>query len=330
MGAIQAQDYNMSKWALGIRLPGSTQKSIEAALDKGEIIRTHLLRPTWHIVSAENIYWMLELTAPRIKASMKSRHKQLELTKEVITKCLNIIEDNLTRKINLTREELAGELEKSNISTKKDNRLSHILLLAELEGLICNGAAKGKKNTYALLKERVPSVKRLGREEALAKLASTYFASHGPATLQDFTWWSGLTITDAKLAMEMIKSDFHSEKTGTQTFLFDNNFSINEKYWESAYLLPAFDEFIISYKDRSIIVSSEEQNRIISRNGMFWPVLLMNGQAVGTWKKVNNSGNVIVEISYFPGNTLCSNKNIETLIEKEIEIYINFLGTKTK
>ncbi|HCT30673.1 MAG TPA: hypothetical protein DIW31_08030 [Bacteroidales bacterium] len=176
MGAMQAQDYAMSKWAIGTRLPSSTIKMVEEAIDKGEIIRTHLLRPTWHIVSADDIYWLLELTAPKIKASLRTRHKGLGLTESIIAKCNTLIHEALVGGKYLTREELVVILQNAKIATN-ENRTSHIMLSAELDGIVCSGATKGKKQTYALLKERVPKPKSLTREQALEKIARRYFTS---------------------------------------------------------------------------------------------------------------------------------------------------------
>ena len=176
MGAMQAQDYAMAKWAVGVRLPDSTDTVIESAIDKGEIIRTHVLRPTWHFVSSGDIYWMLALTAPHIKASLKSRHKELELTETIISKSHTIIEKALAGGKHATREELITKFEKADIATD-NNRASHIFLRAELDGIICSGATKNKKQTYALLEERVPKTKSLNRDEALTALAEKYFSS---------------------------------------------------------------------------------------------------------------------------------------------------------
>lgn len=189
MGALQAQDFNMSKWAIGARLPGITERGVEVALENGSILRTHLLRPTWHLVSAGDIRWMLALTGPRIKAGMASRNRQLGLTPEIFSHSNKTIEKALAKDGHQTREELVAQLHKAGIATD-NNRASHLLMHAELEGLICSGKAKGKAQTYALLDERVAETKTLHQEEALASLAQTYFTSRGPATIYDFSWWS--------------------------------------------------------------------------------------------------------------------------------------------
>lgn len=298
LGAMQAQDYSMVKWAVGVRLPNSTDQEIESAIYHGEIIRTHLLRPTWHLVSANDIYWMLDLTSPRIKATLKSRHKQLELTEAIVTKSNKVIRQALSGGSHLTRSQLVAELEKNGIVTNQ-NRASHLLLLAELDGILCSGTAQGKNQTYALLEERVPKTKFLSKEDALAALGKKYFSSHCPATLQDFTWWSGLSIRDAKLALEMVKLDLISVTIDSSVYWFTHSISNLEPAREKVYLLPAYDEFLISYKDRSVCLPFENHNKTVSDNGLFRPVIVVNGQVVGIWKRMLKKEKVIVEAEFF-------------------------------
>jgi len=325
MGAMQAQDYAMAKWAIGVRLPKSTNISVETAIDKGEIIRTHLLRPTWHFVLAKDIYWMIDLTGPRIKAALRSRQKALEITPSIISKSNRIIEKVLMGNKHLTREELVSELKKAKIAT--DNyRSSHLIVEAELEKIICNGATKDKKQTYALLHERVPATKAMHKDEALAKLAKKYFISHSPATLEDFVWWAGLTFTDAKNALEMIKPGFISETFGAKTYWFTNSFSIPETGKTSVYLLPAFDEFLISYKDRSASLSIKKNRTAVSINGIFYPTIIVNGQVTGLWSRIINKDKVIVEAKFFQQQ----NKNMKGLIENEAKRFGDFLDKKTE
>jgi len=325
MGAIQAQDYAMVKWAIGVRLPNATDRVIETAIDNGEIIRTDLLRPTWHFVSADDIYWMLELTAPQIKASLKSRHKELELSEAIFTKSNAIIEKALRGGKHLIREELIVKLGKAKIATD-DNRSSHLLLLAELDGIVCSGATKAGKQTYALLAARVPKTKPLTKDEALAKLAKKYFSSHCPATLQDFVWWSGLSVGDAKHALEMAKSDLVSETIDAQIYWLANSFSIPKTGKESVYLLPAFDEFIISYRDRSASLPFENHNKTISNNGIFRPVIVVNGQVTGIWKRTIKKDKVMVETEFFKQ----PNKTTKSLVEKAVVQFGHFLEKKTE
>jgi Winged helix DNA-binding domain len=325
MGAIQAQDYQMVKWALGVRLPRITDKEIETALDKGQIIRTHLLRPTWHLVSAEDIYWMLELTAPHIKSSLNSSANLMGLTAGVITKCNNIIEKALRDGNHLTRDEIMALLNKAKISTESFRSI-HIMYHAELSGLVCNGIRKGKNNTYALLAERVPKKKTIPREEALAKLAKRYFSSHCPATIKDFIWWSGLPVKDARNALEMIKSNFISETIGAETYWFTNSFSIPKNNIQSVYLLPAFDEFLISYKDRTAAFPKGNHKRAFTNNGIFRPVIVINGHVTGLWKRTIKKDTVLIETCYLQAH----NKATKSLVEKATKTYGDFLNKKTE
>lgn len=323
MCAMQAQDYAMAKWAVGTRIPGVTTELVEKAIDHAEIIRTHVLRPTWHLVSADDIYWLLELSAPQIKANLKTRDHELGLTETVLNKSYSAFTEALSEGNHLNREELISILEKAKIPTN-DNRAYHIFLRAELEGILCSGAVRNNKLTYALLSERVPKPKNISREDALQKLAGKYFSSHGPATLQDFTWWSGLSARDARNALEMVKADFNQEKTALETYWFDKSFSLTENEDQQAYLLPAFDEFIISYKDRKASLSLPDHKKAVSQNGIFRPVMVIDGQVKGIWKRTFKKEKVIIETAFFQP----PDQSAKKLVEKAAGTFGNFLGKK--
>ena len=216
---MQGQDFNMLKWALGTRLQDSMEETINEAIDSGEIVRTHLLRPTLHLVSSDDIGWILKLTAPQLRAAVKFREKELGLTETVFRKSNSVIENALRDGNHLTRQELVSLLGKANIDIG-NNRASHILFRAESDGIICSGRLKEKKLTYALFPEWIRNIKTLARDEALKELAIRYFSSHGPAALEDFTWWSGLSARDSKLALEFAKSGLHSESIENKTYWF--------------------------------------------------------------------------------------------------------------
>ncbi len=288
MGAMQAQDFLMSKWAMGIRLPGSTETMIDEAFDKGEILRAHLLRPTWHMVSREDIGWMLSLTAPRIRAAASSRDKQLGLDGKIFSKSNTIIGEALNSGKHLTRESLVEKLQQAGIDTG-ENRASHLLLRAETEGIICSGRISGNKPTYALLTERAGKTEPVSRDEALARLALRYFTSHGPATVADFTWWSGLTATDARKALDSVKTGLNNDDIDGQTFWFSPDAGLDKPFVETVHLLPAFDEYIISYRDRTASLPSVHHRKAVSNNGIFYPVMMQNGRITGTWSKTLRS-----------------------------------------
>ena len=322
---MQAQDYAMAKWAIGARLAETTDRKVEYSINKGEILRIHVLRPTWHFVAADDIYWMLQLSAPKIKSSLTTRHKQLELTESVIAKTNSIIEKRLSEKSCLTRDELAGEFHKSGIRTD-DNRLSHILFRSELDGVICSGPIKENKLTYALLHERVPNKKEFLRDESLAELAKRYFNSRCPATLEDFIWWSNLTVTDARKAMDLIKSDLISVTMASKKYLVPNSFPQEASEKKSVHLLPAYDEYLISYRDRSSSLSEVSNKRSVSNNGIFYPTIVVNGQIAGTWKRTFQKKKIIVSVDFFntPDKSTISKTGIK------VRAFGRFLGQETE
>jgi hypothetical protein len=300
MGAMQAQDFPMAKWGVGVRLPFSTEKMVASAIDQAAILRSHLLRPTWHFVAQEDIYWLLDLTAPHIKSGQKARDKDLELSEAVYLKSNGIIEKALSMRGPLSREDLVLELNQSGIATVQ-NRAAHLLMRAELEKIICSGATLRGKPTYALLAERVPKSTKKTREEALAELAKRYFTSRGPATLHDFSWWSGLPTQDARQALEMVKSDLITEVVdGTPYWMSPGHIEILPKR-PSALLLPTYDEYILSYANRSAAISTECEQHMkeVSARGIFWPILVVNSQVAGTWKRTINKNQMQVVIQPF-------------------------------
>lgn len=323
LGAMQAQDYGMSKWAVGSRT-GSTEQEVENAIDNGEIIRTHILRPTWHLVAAKDIRWMLSLTAPHVKKYIIAPiYKQYGLNEKYLQGYNTIIQKALSGNKHFTREEIMAEL---NIkSTEKlDLRPVLIAMNAELDGIICNGRMRGKQITYALLDERVPNSAQLSKEEALAELAKRYFTSRGPATLQDFTWWSGLSITNSKLAWELVKHAFQSICIDDRTYMFSNEIQIKKQDEDTIHLLPAFDEFLISYKDRTASIPLENQHKAFSKNGIFYPVIVENGKVIGLWKRTIKKDTAIIETQFLtPVNT-----SFRKSIENAAELYGKFIQKK--
>ena len=296
--ALQSQDYGMSKWAVGLRLKNGTHDQVEQAIDQGDLIRTHVLRPTWHLVGAADLRWMLTLTAPHIKAAMTFRDRQLELDEKIFHRCNKIIEKALLRDKHLPRTALMPLLHKAGIATD-DNRSSHILLRAELDGLLCSGPRQGKQFTYALLEERVPAAEKLSRDESLAQLARRYFAGHGPATVHDLSWWSGLSITDSKKGIALLGKEAGEVKIGEKKYVFLTSQDFSPPALPSALLLPAFDEWIIGYADRTGLFATGHERKIITTNGIFRPTLVCKGQVAGSWRPVKEKDNIDITREWF-------------------------------
>lgn len=297
LGAVQAQDYAMAKWAVGSR-GSATEKEVEEAVNSGKIIRTHILRPTWHFVSADDIYWMLDISGPVVKRLFASIARQHGYDDKKLDQVNSAIEKLLAGNNHLTRDEIMQEL---NIQ-KASGDLSPVIIMmnAELDGLVCNGRMKGKKITYALLEERVSKPKSaLTNEEALAKLAKRYFESHGPATLLDFSWWSGFSQTTAKLAINLIESELNSVEIDNQKYWFGTNIPNADNFRESVHFLPAFDEILISYKNREASIPLEHQSKAFTNNGIFKPIILENGKVIGDWKRTFKKDHVKIETQFF-------------------------------
>src|SRR6266566_3167547 len=265
LGAVQAQDFAGAKWALGLRIEGATDESIEQAFADGTILRTHVMRPTWHFVAPADIRWMLMLTAPRVNAANAYYYRRLELDDAIFTRSNAALVKALQGGKQLTRPELVSVLRRAGIAADDLLRFAHIIMHAELDGIICSGARRGKQFTYALLEERAPQARTLERDEALAELTRRYFTSHGPATLEDFVWWSGLTVSDATNGLAMVKTHFIQETIDGKTYWFAEMKQKNHSQ-QNVFLLPSYDEFTVGYKDRSAVL--DRKHMIQTGNGI--------------------------------------------------------------
>ena len=302
LGAMQAQNYSMVKWAVGMRLKSATIQTVEEALRKGEILRTHVMRPTWHLVAAEDIRWMLKLSARRIKSANDSFAKgyDLEITDELYAKSYNLLEKILCGNKSLTKQEIAEHFCCSGILVDADNhRMTRFMVRAEQEGIVCSGEDKGGKYTYALLEERVPPVPEITKDEALARLARGYFRSHAPAVLQDFIWWSGLPVSEAKQAIYLIESELTAEQWNGQTWYVHEACRTRGKVSGRLHLLPSYDEYLLGYKDRTDVLPKEHYPKAFTNNGLFYPVILHEGQVIGNWSKSAKKGSASIECSWF-------------------------------
>ncbi|MEO6453763.1 MAG: winged helix DNA-binding domain-containing protein [Ginsengibacter sp.] len=313
-GAIQAQEYAHTKWSLGIRLPHLKDDDIENDFTDGKILRTHLLRPTWHFVTPEDIRWMLSLTAPRVNAANAYMYKKLELNSEVFTRCNKILINKLQGNRQLTRNELNEEFKKKKIMAE-GIRLSYIMMYAELAGIICSGARHGNQFTYALLNERVPATNSLNKDEGLSRLAKKYFTSRGPATIKDFSTWSGLSLTDCKKGLEMIKSNLACEVIEGDEYYFPPNISLNKNSLQQVYLLPVYDEFVMGYKDRSAILEftkSLKSKPLFNYDNM----IISDGQIIGTWKRTINNKCIDIKLEFFKPLNKTQSKALDNAVHR--------------
>jgi hypothetical protein len=300
MGAMQAQDYQQALWAIGLRTASATPTDIEQAIADGAIVRTWPMRGTLHFVPAENVKWMLELLAPRRLAADRSRLKQLELDERILGQCGQVFRDALQGGRRLSRADMMSLLKDAQINPA-GQRGYHILWHLAQTGLICLGPMQGKEQTFVLLDEWAPHARQLTREAALAQLAGGYFASHGPATLDDFAGWAGLTLADARAGHEAAKSGLVSEKRGTKEYWLAQDMAAGPADDVSGiYLLPGFDEYLIGYKDRSDVLAAEHAGKTVpGGNGIFLPIVVVGGHVVGTWKRTLKRRSVAVTLNPF-------------------------------
>jgi hypothetical protein len=301
MGGMQGQDLPGVKWSIGLRLPKAIDADINRALDDGKIIRTWPMRGTLHIVAAADVRWILALTSPKNIAGSLRRRKALELDDKTLGRCREVIARMLQGGKQKSREEMYAALESAGISTA-GQRGYHILWNTALHGLICFAATSKKEQTIALLDEWVPPTKEKARDEALAELALCYFTSRGPATLQDFVWWSGLNEGEARAGFEAIKSNLLQETVNKQVYWLPADITLPEEQ-VSAFALPGFDEYLLGYKDRSAVLDSKHAEKVCpGGNGVFASTIVINGRIVGTWKRTIRKS--AIEIIAIPFATL--------------------------
>lgn len=322
LGAVQAQDFAGSKWSLGLRIPNSRETLINKSFQEGSILRTHLLRPTWHFVTPADIRWLLALSAPRVHAVNAFMYRKVELDEKVYKKTNAIMEKALRDGKQLTRDELRDAFTKAGIKTEGEQRMTYIMMQAELDGLICSGPRKGKQFTYMLLEERVPQAKKPAREEALALLATRYITSRGPVTVQDFARWSGLTVSDAKRGIESVKSQFQNETISDQTYWFPENQKPVKIKAPLIHLLSIFDEYISGYKDRSAMGSEEFSEKLKAMGNALTYIIILNGQVIGTWKRILEKKTVIILADLF----IPLKKDQKEALRQTAERYGEFLG----
>ena len=294
-GAIQAQDYLGALWALGLRTREATEATIQAALDDGSVLRTHVFRGTWQYVVPGDARWMLELVGKRVIAASASRFRELGLDAKTLERSCELFADALAGDKALTRTELAAVLTRRRIESR--GRLMHVLGYAELRGVLCSGARRGKQSTYALLSERAKKAPSFARERALAELTERYFRSRGPATERDFAWWTGLPLGDVRAAIEHAGRKLRAETLGGQRYyLVDDG---PGRHPSSTHLLPSFDECMIAYADRREFIDAANVRAVNAGGGMLRPTLLHDGRVLGTWQRTLEKRSVVVTLKPF-------------------------------
>ena len=323
LGAVQAQDYGPAKWAVGMRQRRATDAAVVRAFAEGRILRTHVLRPTWHFVLPADIRWLLTATAPRIQAGNAGRYRQLGLDAATLWRSEKLLAGALRGGEQLTRAELAQVLTRSGVAVD-GQRLPYLLMYAELNAVICSGARKGLQHTYALLEERAPDARDLPREEALAELARRYFTSHGPATAKDFAMWASLTLAEAKPSIEAAGSSLRREEIGGVVFWSAADQAARTPALRSpaVRLVQGYDEYLMGYTETKGVLARPGTRWAPATPPVFALVILLDGRVAGFWKRTLRRAAIVIEAALLEPFS-----EAQTLaLQKEAARYGAFIG----
>ncbi|TCB97325.1 winged helix DNA-binding domain-containing protein [Micromonospora zingiberis] len=322
-GAMQAQDLASGMWSLGVRLPGSTHADVHDALERREALRTWPMRGTIHLVPARDARWLLELTGVRALAGAVRRREFLGLSEAEADRAADVLGEALTGGGRLTRTECVATLVEAGIDGA-GQRGYHLLWYAAQRGVTCIAANVGAEQTFALLDEWAPGQHQPDRDEALATLALRYFRSHGPTTRQDFAGWTGLTATDAKRGIAAAGDDLTTVQVdGTEAVLHTPLLDAPRAPADDALALPGFDEYLLGFKDRTLMLDPEHKQAIIpGGNGVFQATVVVAGRVVGTWKR--SLGKTRVSIAVRPLVDLTP--GVRGQVETALGRYADFLG----
>lgn len=321
MGALQAQDYLSALWAVGVRTEGATERSVEEAIAAGRIVRTWPMRGTIHMLAPADVRWMLALLTPRVVQRTQGRLRELGIDAATLAAAEPVVIAALEGGKQLTRHVLFGALQAAGIATEGQRGI-HILGQLAHAGRICIGPRAGKQPTFVLLDEWVPAAPPLARDEALATLALRFFTSHGPATIADLCWWSGLTVAEARAGLAAVEGQLASAECDGQRYYFDEAASAPGNPGQSL-LLPPFDEYLIAYRDRGASLDPAYSARVVpGGNGIFNPITVLDGRVIGTWRRRLKPRQVVISFSPFePGED-----GGPGVFAREVERYSRFLG----
>ena len=295
-GAVQAQDYAGAKWALTLRAPDLTDVQLDQALADGTIVRTHGPRPTWHFIAPADIRWVLTAVAPRVQLRSRTMYKTYEIDAALMTRARRIVEQALAGSRFLTRVAVGRALAAKGIEAT-GIRLGLIMFVLELDQVVCSGPRQGKQFTYALFDERVRGALVLSAEDARTALAARYVASHGPVTVNDFVWWSGLTVGEAKRAFEAVSPALRIEPIGEHTYYSAaSEPKATRREVPPVHLLPNYDEYFIAYRDRSPTAALLPPTAPPDPMDSFAHLLCVEGRFGGFWRRTVGSRAVAVQL----------------------------------
>jgi hypothetical protein len=319
--AVQSQDYAGAVWGVGLRLRNRTAAHVESAFASGEILRTHVLRPTWHFVRPNDLRWLLQLTAPRVRQRMAPYDRRLEITPALMKRARTLVAKALDDGPR-TRLELREALENGGVDVGSGQRLGHIMLAAELDEVACSGPRRGKQFTYALFDHKVPPSRPRPRDEALAELARRFFLSRGPATAQDLAWWASLTVADVTAAVADVGRQLRREDIDGRTYWMSPRDRGADDPSPTAHLISIYDEYVSSYKDRRALGRNDVAPALAGFGNALQYAVLVDGCIVGTWQRHAEVGSVGIKVR----RRVRLDKAENAAIEKAARRYGDFFG----
>ncbi len=299
MGAMQAQEYRMMRWAVEMRTKKPSHKAFKEAFDSGQIIRLHLMRGTWQLVSAEDYWWMIDLCAPKAIVVTKGwmSSNKISIPDEELIRVRDILIQTTSEKGSVTKEDFVQTLAEKDIKMD-DHRLSYHIRMAEFSGVLCSGDLLPTKTTYALTAEKIgPRPTQIDAEEALMHFTRKYFQSHQPATLEDFVWWSGLNVNDCRKGIALLGDTIYKETWKGRDFYLTDNCRTRGFRTGKLLLIPPYDEYLIGYKSRDIVLPPEHRHRAHNNSGIFQSIIAHDGIICGNWSPFKND----CQVNFFLG-----------------------------
>ena len=296
-GAMQAQEYRLMRWAVAMRTKKPSMEAFKAAYDGGKIIRTHLLRGTWQLVAAADYRWLHALVAPKARTTitgwMKANH--IDIPQKEVDTIRQILCETAAEKRSASKEDFAEALISKGLQMN-NHRLSYHIRFAELDGVFCSGNLLPMKATYALTSDKLGDTSPLpNRDEALSLLARKYFQSHSPATLEDYIWWTGLNISDCRRGIELLGNELHIEKWKDYSFYIHESCRTRGGHKGEILLLPSYDEYLLGYKSRELVLAPEHRAKAHNNSGNFYPIIVCDGIVCGNWSPFKKQ----LEASFF-------------------------------
>ena len=284
MGAMQAQEYRMMRWAVEMRTKKPSHKTFKEAFDSGRIIRLHLMRGTWQLVTAEDYWMMIDLCAPKAISVTKGwmSSNKISIPDDELRRIRDILVQTAADKGSVTKEDFVQALAEKDI-TMDDHRLSYHIRMAEMAGVLCSGELLPMKATYALTADKIKPSARIDRDEALMHFTRKYFQSRQPATLEDFVWWSGLNISDCRKGIALLGDYIHTVRNKGRDFYLTDDCRTRGFRKGHYLLIPPYDEYLIGYKSRDIVLPSEHRHRAHNNSGIFQPIIAHDGIVCGNW-----------------------------------------------